>query len=372
MTSNKKVYVTQPSLPALDDFLPYLEKIWKEKWLTNNGRFHQDFEKALADYLGVKYVSLFCNGTCALQVGLQTLRITGEVITTPFTFAATTHSIHWNACTPVFCDIDPVTFNLDPEKVESLITPKTTAIMPVHVFGNPCDVIKLKSIADLHDLKLFYDAAHAFGVKKDGDSILNFGDLSMLSFHATKIFNTFEGGALITNEKSLKERIDFLKNFGFADETTVVAPGINGKMDEFHAALGLLQLKKIDGEIKKSKNIVQIYRERLSEHDGITLMPKMPDIEYNYSYFPVLVDDEKYGLSRDELYNVLRNNNIFARRYFYPLASNFPIYKNLPSSSTDNLPVATRIAEQVLCLPIYADLAVQDINKTVDIIIRKG
>ncbi|MFA6715310.1 MAG: DegT/DnrJ/EryC1/StrS family aminotransferase [Victivallaceae bacterium] len=371
MTFDKKIYVTQPSLPPLDDFSPYLKKIWKEKWLTNNGRFHQEFEKELADYLGVKYVSLFCNGTCALQIGLQALRITGEVITTPFTFAATTHSIYWNSCTPVFCDIDPVTFNLNPDKVESLITPKTTAILPVHVFGNPCDVVKLKTIADLYGLKLFYDAAHAFGVRKSGESILNFGDLSMLSFHATKVFNTFEGGALVTNDETMKKRIDFLKNFGFAGETTVVAPGVNGKMDEFHSALGLLQLKHIDAEIEKTQKVAQLYEKKMRGIQGISIMRKASDIDYNYAYFPILVDSEKYGLSRDELYNIFRSNEIYARRYFYPLVSNFPCYRDLSSSSIDNLPVATKIAEQILCLPIYADLETKDINRIMDIINKK-
>ena len=370
MVSDKKIFVTQPSLPDLEEFLPYLKEIWKEKWLTNNGRFHQEFEKALAEYLGVEYVSLFCNGTSALQIGLQALRITGEVITTPFTFAATTHSIYWNACASVFCDIDPVTLNLNPEKVESLITPQTTAILPVHVFGNPCDVVKLKSIADSYGLKLFYDAAHAFGVEVDGTSILNYGDLSMLSFHATKIFNTFEGGALITNKKSLKKRIDFLKNFGFADEVTVVAPGVNGKMDEFHSALGLLQLKSIDKEINKAQKITQLYCNSLKGVPGITILPEMARVKYNYSYFPILIDEEEYGLSRDELYNILRNKGIFVRRYFYPLVSQFPSYRNLPSAQKEVLPVAEKISQQVLCLPLYAELEEKIIKQIVGIILK--
>jgi len=365
-------FVTQPSLPPLEELIPYLEKIWKSKRLTNNAEFHEEFEKALSDYLGVKYVSLFCNGMLALQVGLQTLKITGEVITTPYTFAATTHAIYWNRCAPVFCDIREHDFNLDPEKVESLISPKTTAIMPVHVYGNPCDNDKLQSICDTYGLKLFYDAAHAFGVQKDGYSILNYGDLSMLSFHATKCFNTFEGGALITNDFKLKKRIDFLKNFGFADETVIVAPGTNGKMNEFQSALGLLQLKYIDAEIDKSKKIVEYYRNHLRKINGIIVLEDFLGVKHNYSYFPVLVNQDEYGIDRENLYYKLIDNNIFVRRYFYPLTSQFPVYRNLPSAEAGALPIAERLTKQILCLPVYPDLSMKDVDRVIQIILDNG
>ena len=354
------IYVTSPSLPELDDFIPYLQRIWDNKWLTNNGEFHKKFEAALAEYLGVKYVSLFTNGMIALQVGMQALRITGEVITTPFTFVATTHAIHWNGCRPVFCDIEPDTYTLDPRKVESLITPKTTAIMPVHVYGNPCRHEELKRIADIYGLKLFYDAAHVFGVRKDGVSVCNWGNLSMLSFHATKVFNTFEGGALVTCDENLKKRIDFLKNFGFADEVTVVAPGSNGKMDEFRSAFGLLQLELVDREIEKRQKIAQNYREALKDVPGIRMLYDLPGVRHNYAYFPIEVDACKYGMTRDELYLRLKENNIYSRRYFYPLCSDFPTYRGLPSATAENLPVATRIAQRILCLPMYAGLTTDD------------
>ena len=364
------IFVTSPSLPPLEEFIPYLQKIWDNKWLTNNGEFHREFEAKLAEYLGVKYVSLFTNGMIALQIGMQALRITGEVITTPFTFVATTHAIHWNNCTPVFCDIEPETFTLDPAKVESLITPRTTAIMPVHVYGNPCKVEELKQIADTYGLKLFYDAAHVFGVKKDNASILNWGDLSMLSFHATKVFNTFEGGALITNDETMKKRIDFLKNFGFAGETTVVAPGSNGKMDEFRAAYGLLQLKRVDGEIEKRHNVAIRYREALKDVAGIHCLYDLSNVRHNYSYFPILVDEAQYGISRDALYDKLKANGIYSRRYFYPLCSDFPTYRGLPSASSANLPVATKVAQQVLCLPMYADLTVAEQENVLNVIVK--
>ena len=350
------IYVTSPSLPPLEEFIPYLEKIWESKWLTNNGQFHQQFEAALAEYLGVKYVSFFTNGMIALQLGMQALRITGEVITTPFTFVATTHAIHLNGCTPVFCDIEPDTFTMDPSKVESLITPRTTAIMPVHVYGNPCQHEELKKIANIYGLKLFYDAAHVFGVKKDGVSVTNWGDLSMLSFHATKVFNTFEGGALVTNDLTMKKRIDFLKNFGFADETTVVAPGSNGKVDELRSAFGLLQLKHVDCEISKRQKVATLYRNLLKDIPGILILHDLPGVDHNYGYFPILVDAGAYGMSRDALYDKFKTNGIHPRRYFYPLCSQFPTYRNLPSAAQGNLPVAEKIAQQVLCLPIFADL----------------
>ncbi len=353
---DKPVFVTSPSLPPLDDFIPSLRKIWENKWLTNNGEFHREFEKRLAEYLGVKYVSLFTNGMIALQIGMQALRITGEVITTPFTFVATTHAIHWNSCKPVFCDIEPDTFTLDPKKVESLITPKTTAIMPVHVYGNPCNHEKLQKIADTYGLKLFYDAAHVFGVEKDGVNICNWGDLSMLSFHATKVFNTFEGGALVTNDENMKKRIDYLKNFGFAGETSVIAPGSNGKMDEFRAAFGLLQLELVDGEIAKRQKVAERYRKALKDVPGIRMLYDIPGVRHNYAYFPILIDQLKFGMSRDELYEKLKRQNIMTRRYFYPLCSDFPTYRGLPSAAPANLPVAAQTAQNILCLPMFADL----------------
>lgn len=369
--NNKMIFVTQPSLPPLDEFIPYLQKIWDNKWLTNCGEFHKEFERKLAEYLGVKYVCLFTNGMIALQVGMQALRITGEVITTPFTFVATTHAIHWNNCTPVFCDIEPDTFTIDPEKVESLITPRTTAIMPVHVYGNPCQHEKLQKIADTYGLKLFYDAAHVFGVKKDGISVCNWGDLSMLSFHATKVFNTFEGGALITNDENLKKRIDFLKNFGFADELTVVAPGSNGKMDEFRAAFGLLQLEHVDREIAKRKAVAENYRKNLADIPGIRMLYDLPGVWHNYAYFPISVNATEYGISRDTLYDMLKQNNILSRRYFYPLCSDFPSYRGLPSAAPSNLPVAVKTSASILCLPMYAELPPKQQSSIIDII-RKG
>lgn len=366
---SKPIYVTEPSLPPLEEFIPCLEKIWANKWLTNNGEFHKEFEAKLAEYLGVKYVSLFTNGMIALQVGMQALRITGEVITTPFTFVATTHAIHWNNCTPVFCDIEPETFTMDPTKVESLITPRTTALMPVHVYGNPCRHEELKQIADTYGLKLFYDAAHVFGVRKDGVSVCNWGDLSMLSFHATKVFNTFEGGALVTNDEQMKKRIDFLKNFGFANEVTVVAPGSNGKMDEFRSAYGLLQLERVDGEIAKRKKVAERYREALKDVPGIRMLHDLPGIRHNYAYFPISVDVKEYGMTRDELYDKLKANNIYSRRYFYPLCSDFPTYRGLPSASAANLPVATQIAQEILCLPLFANLAEEQLSEICEIVV---
>ena len=352
----RPIYVTSPSLPPLEEFIPYLEKIWESKWLTNNGQFHQQFEAALAEYLGVKYVSFFTNGMLALQVGMQALQLTGEVITTPFTFVATTHAVHLHGCIPVFCDIEPDNFTLDPAKVESLITPRTTAIMPVHVYGNPCLHEPLRAIAKKHNLQLFYDAAHVFGVKQNGVSVSRCGDLSMLSFHATKVFNTLEGGALVTNDPALKQRIDSLRNFGFANEVTVTATGSNGKVDELRSAFGLLQLKYVDGEISKRRQVATFYREHLKDIPGIRILHDLPGVQHNYGYFPILVDAATYGMSRDALYDRLKSNGVFARRYFYPLCSHFPMYLNLPSANPENLPVAEKVAQQVLCLPIFADL----------------
>lgn len=364
----KKIYVTKPALPSLNEFLPYLKEIWDSRILTNNGPFHQQFEKELAEYLGVKYVSLFANGTLALVTALQALRITGEVITTPFSFVATTHALWWNNIKPVFVDIEPEYFTLDPEKIEAAITPQTTAILAVHVYGNPCRVEKIQKIADTYGLKVIYDAAHAYGVKVNGQSILNFGDLSVLSFHATKVFNTFEGGAIICHNEKTKKRIDFLKNFGFADEVTVVEPGINAKMNEFQAALGLLQLKHVEEYIEKRKAVAAKYRNELKNVKGIRFLDDIPGVKHSYTYFPVLIDEKIYGESRDEVYERLKKNNIYGRRYFYPLISRFSTYRGLASASAVNLPVAEKIANQVICLPIFPDLKSETIKQVITLI----
>ena len=365
--SDKLIYVTQPSLPPLDEFIPYLQKIWDTKILTNGGPFHQQLEKALCDYLGVKHISLFTNGTIALVTALQALRITGEVITTPYSFVATAHSLLWNGIKPVFVDVDPKTLNLDPARIEAAITPQTTAIMPVHCYGHPCDVDAIQKIADNYNLKVIYDAAHAFGVQCHCGSVLNHGDLSVLSFHATKVFNTFEGGAIICPDAKTKLRIDQLKNFGFVDEVTVVAPGINGKMSEINAAFGVLQLQHVDEALAKRKSINFAYRLALRDVPGIRCLPDAGEIVANYSYFPVLVE-AGYPLSRDALYEKLKNNNIFARRYFYPLITDFPMYRGMPSAHCDNLPVATAAAQKVLCLPIYPALTDEDMQQVVHVI----
>jgi dTDP-4-amino-4,6-dideoxygalactose transaminase len=364
---DKNTYVTRPALPPLSEFMPYLEKIWDNRILTNNGPFHQQFEKELADYLGVEYLSLFSNGTLALVTALQVLRITGEVITTPFSFVATTHSLWWNNIKPVFVDIEPDTFNLDPNRIEAAITPKTTALFPVHVYGNPCDVEALGEICDTYGLRLIYDAAHTFGVKINGTSVADFGDLSVLSFHATKVFNTFEGGAIVCHDPATKKRIDNLKNFGFAGETTVVAPGINAKMNEFQAALGLLQLKYIDENIDKRKATAHRYREGLRHVKGIRLLEDMPGVHHNYAYFPILVDQDTYGITRDALYEELKRHNIYGRRYFYPLISSFPTYRGLESADPANLPVASRVADQILCLPLFPDIAQEVQDRVIEI-----
>ncbi|WP_449546365.1 DegT/DnrJ/EryC1/StrS family aminotransferase [Lelliottia amnigena] len=361
------VYVTSPLLPPLEEFIPYLEQIWDNKFLTNGGQFHQQLEKALADYLGVEHLCLFSNGTLALLTALQALRITGEVITTPYSFVATSHSLLWNGLTPVFADIDPVTCNIDPAKLEQLITPATSAILPVHCYGIPCDVDGIQKIADAWGLKVIYDAAHAFGVKKDGQSVLNCGDLSILSFHATKVFNTFEGGAIICPDARMKQRIDYLKNFGFADETTVVAPGINAKMNEVQAAFGLVQLQHIDGALAARADIYARYCELLSDIDGIEVFCAPDNVEWNHAYFPIIVNDA-YPIGRDQLYDVLKEVNIYSRRYFYPLISSFSMYRHLPSASPQNLPVAEGISQKILCLPIYPDLTQDDQDRVVAMI----
>ena len=373
MTEQNKtppIYVTQPLLPPLEEFIPYLQKIWDSKRLTNNGPFHQQLEQALCDYLGVRHIALFCSGTVALITALQTLRITGEVITTPYSFVATAHSLLWNGIKPVFVDVDPVSLNLDPERIEAAITPHTTAIMPVHCYGHPCDVDRIEKIADNYGLKVIYDAAHAFGVQWRNDSVLNHGDLSVLSFHATKVFNTFEGGAIVCQDAKTKQRIDHLKNFGFVDEVTVVAPGINGKMSEINAAFGLLQLKGIEAALIKRKAIDARYREALAGVAGIHCLSDAREKVANYAYFPILVRPD-YPLARDALYEVLQNKGIYARRYFYPLISDFPMYRGMPSAAHANLPVAKTVSEQVICLPIYPDLQPGQIDLIIDVI-RSG
>jgi len=368
MINKTPITVTKPCIPPLDEFIPYLQQIWDNKWLTNNGPMHQQLEQELANYLGVKYISLFSNGTLALISALQALNITGEVITTPFSFVATTHSLWWNKITPVFVDIEQEYLNLDPDKIEAAITPRTTAILPVHVYGNPCQMDKIQQIADKHGLKVIYDAAHAFGVKEKGVSVLNYGDLSVLSFHATKVFSTIEGGAIICHSEEMKHHIDNLKNFGFRGELVVEEPGINAKLNELQAAYGLLQLKYIDGFILKRKSITELYKNLLKDISGIHFLNDKSDVSYSYSYFPILINKEVFGISRDELYDKLIKNNIFGRRYFYPLISNFQPYSELPSALPQNLPVATSVAGQVLCLPIYVDLSFDDIELIVKII----
>lgn len=371
MKEDKPIYVTQPSLPDLNDFLPYLKEIWESKILTNNGKFHQILEAELANFLGVKYVSLFANGTLALVTALQTLRLSGEVITTPYSFIATANSLLWNNLTPVFVDIDPISCNIDPQKIEEAITSKTSAILPVHVYGNSCNVLKIQEIADIYNLKVIYDGAHAFGVNYLGTSVLNYGDLSILSFHATKVFNTMEGGAIISHDKKTKNRIDYLKNFGFKDDMTVITAGINSKMNEMQSALGIIQLKYVNDNISKRKRVSQYYIEQLSEVKGIRVLrfEKEQDTK-NYSYFPIFVDEE-YGVSRDELFRILRTHNIVGRKYFYPLISNFSIFKKYLSSNPNGLPYANRIANNVICLPIYPDLEMGIANKIINIIINK-
>ncbi len=364
---DKPIYVTQPTLPPLEDLIPYLEKIWESRWLTNNGPFHQQLEQALCGYLGVENLALFTNGTIALVTALQALRITGEVITTPYSFVATAHSLLWNNIKPVFVDIDPVTLNLNPDKIEAAITPQTTAILPVHCYGHPCDVARIQKISDAYGLKVIYDAAHAFGVQIQNGSILNYGDLSVMSFHATKVFNTFEGGAIVCPDAKSKLRIDHLKNFGFVDETIVVAPGINGKMSEFNAALGLLQLKGIDKALQQRKTIDARYREGLAGVTGIDALQDACERVSNYAYFPILVRTE-YPLNREALYKVLRDNGIYARRYFYPLISDFPMYRGLPSATHLNLPVANKAASEVICLPLYPALSNEQVDSVIKLI----
>ncbi len=361
------IFVTQPTLPPFEEMVESLKDIWDSKWLTNNGKYHQIFEEKLTQFLNVPYISLFANGTLALVSALQTLRIAGEVITTPYSFVATTHSLNWNGITPVFADISPDNLNLTPEKIEAAITPKTSAIMPVHVYGNPSPVEEIQRISDMYGLKVIYDAAHAFGVDYKNTSVLNFGDLSVISFHATKVFNTFEGGAIISHDLTTKRRVDYLKNFGFADEVTVVGPGINAKMNEFQAALGVLQLKHIDKAILKRKEIDLLYRKELLSVNGLTFIEYPENIKPNYAYFPIFVK-ENFPVSRDELYNIFKEKGIYVRRYFHPLISQFPTYRGLESANKKNLPVAEQTAREVLCLPIYPDLPLNEVSRVINII----
>lgn len=364
------ITVTSPLLPNLDEFTDSLKEIWESKWITNNGQFHQKLEAALAEYLKVPYVSLFTNGTLPLLTALQALRITGEVITTPYSFVATTHALWWNGIKPVFVDIDPSTGNIDPQKIEAAITPRTTAILPVHVYGKPCDTEAIQAIADKYGLKVIYDAAHAFGVEVNGESLLNAGDMSTLSFHATKVFNTIEGGAMVMHDEKTKQRIDYLKNFGFANEVEVVGPGINSKMDEIRSAYGLLNLKQVDAAIAARQKVAVAYREALRNVDGISFWDDMPGVRHNYSYFPIFVDAEKYGMTRDELYMKMKDQGVWGRRYFYPLISEFSTYRGLESSRPENLPNAHMMANTVICLPMHHALTEEEIDKIKNTILR--
>ncbi len=365
------ITVTSPLLPDLDEFLGMLKEIWESKWVTNNGQFHKQLEQALCEYLKVPYISLFTNGTLPLLTALQALRITGEVITTPYSFVATTHSIWWNGCRPVFVDIEEETCGIDPDNIEAAITPKTTAIMPVHCYGKPVKMKQIQAIADKYGLKVIYDAAHAFGVEVDGESVLNAGDMSTLSFHATKVYNTLEGGALVMHDEETKQRIDYLKNFGFAGETKVIAPGINSKVDEVRAAYGLLNLKQVDTAIEKRHQVAIKYREALRGIPGIRFFEDMPGVRHNYSYFPIFINAEEYGMTRDELYFEMKEHGVLGRRYFFPLISTFSTYRGLPSAAPENLPVATKIANSVICLPMHHTLSDEDIHRVINSIIKK-
>lgn len=369
--SDSKLLVTSPLLPDLDEFQALLKEIWDSKWITNNGQFHEQLEKALCEYLGVEFLSLFTNGTLPLITALQAMHITGEVITTPYSFVATTHALWWNGIKPVFVDIDPSTCGIDPDKIEAAITPRTTAIMPVHCYGKPCDTKRIQAIADKYGLKVIYDAAHCFGVRVNGNSILSEGDMSTLSFHATKVFNTAEGGALIVKDAETKKRVNYLKNFGFAGETEVVAPGINSKMDEIRAAFGLLNLKQVDDAIERRHQVAVKYREALRNVKGIRFFDDMPDVKHNYSYFPIFVDSKEYGMTRDGLYFKMREQGVLGRRYFYPLISTFSTYCGLPSAAPENLPVATRMANEVICLPMHHKLSDEDVERIVGLIVKR-
>lgn len=365
---NNPLTVTSPLLPDLGDFSSMLQNIWNNKWITNNGQYHQQLEESLCKYLKVSFISLFTNGTLPLLTALQALRISGEVITTPYSFVATTHSIWWNGLKPVFVDIDPSNCGIDPNRIEAAITPRTTAIMPVHCYGKPCDIVSIQQIADKYGLKVIYDAAHAFGVEVNGKSILEYGDVSTLSFHATKVFNTVEGGAMAVHDEATKQRIDYLKNFGFESETEVIAPGINGKLDELRSVFGLLNLQQIDAAIEARHHVAIQYREALRGVPGISFFDDMPGVRHNYSYFPIFVNAEEYGITRDELYFKMREHGILGRRYFYPLISTFSSYRGLPSAASENLPNATRIANEVICLPMHHSLSSEDVKHVLDVI----
>ena len=364
------IYVTQPYLPELKELIPYLEEIWENKIVTNGGKFHTQLEKELADFLRVPYVSLFSNGTLALITAIKSLNIKGEVITTPYSFVATTHSLWWNGLKPVFVDVNPLTGNMLPENIEAAITPQTKAILPVHVYGNPCNVLEIDSIAKIHNLPVIYDAAHAFGVTVNKTSVLQYGDLSILSFHATKCFNTFEGGAIISHSAAAKKHIDQLKNFGFADETTIIGTGINAKMNEFQAAVGLVQLKHFDEALHKRKQIFELYHNALSDIPGICVIHPRAEVASNYSYAPVIINAEITRFTRDELYTELSENHIFTRRYFYPLISNLEVYNGLPSAQMKNLPHANMLSNSIICLPLYTDLEHKDVEKIIMVIRR--
>lgn len=366
--SDTRILVTQPFLPALEEVNTYLEDIWSSKWLTNRGKYHQELEKQLAEFLEVPYISLFANGTLALFTALQALKVTNEVVTTPYSFVATTHALWWNNIQPVFADVDPQTCNLSPEAVEAAITQKTTALLPVHVYGNPAENEQLQELADIYGLYMIYDAAHAFGVRKGGQSVMEWGDLSILSFHATKVYNTFEGGAIVCHNSRTKRRIDYLKNFGFAGETRVMAPGINAKMNEFQATIGLLQLKYFDEIVNRRKAIAAHYAENLKDVPGVRIFEVPADTQWNYAYFPIFINAKAYGHTRDELYDHLKTYNYYGRRYFYPLISNFRMYKNLPSAGASNLPHAEQVADSVLCLPIYPELEFRHVDNVSEII----
>lgn len=371
MMSRDNIKVTSPLMPSLEEYTELLADIWQRRWVTNGGEYHRQLEQALAQYLKVPYVSLFTNGTLPLITALQALGIKGEVITTPYSFVATTHALWWNGIKPVFVDIDPNNGCIDPGKIEAAITPRTTAIMPVHVYGRPCDTKAIQDIADRHGLRVIYDAAHAFGVEVKGESILTAGDMSTLSFHATKVFSTVEGGAMVMHDAETKRRIDQLKNFGFADETEVVAPGINSKMDELRAAFGLLNLRQVDEAIARRRHVAEVYRDGLRGMEGISCWEDLPGVRHNYSYFPIFVDAAKYGMTRDQLYFHLREHDIYGRRYFYPLISTFSPYRDLESARPENLPVATRMADGVICLPMHHELSEEDTEKIINCIIER-
>lgn len=369
--ADNQITVTSPLLPNIDDFNAMLKEIWASKWITNNGQFHKQLEKALAEYLKVPYISLFTNGTLPLLTALQVLRITGEVITTPYSFVATTHSIWWNGCRPVFVDIEEETCGIDPNKIEAAITPKTTAIMPVSCYGKPCKMNEIQAIADKYGLKVIHDAAHAFGVEVNGESWVSKGDLISLSFHATKVYNTLEGGAMVMHDEATKKRVDYLKNFGFAGETEVVAPGINSKMDEVRAAYGLLNLKQVDEAIEKRHQVAVKYRNALRNVPGLRFFDDMPGVRHNYSYFPIFINAEEFGMTRDELYFKMRADGVLGRRYFYPLISTFSTYRSLPSAGAENLPVATKVANEVICLPMHHQLTDADIERVLSYFVKR-